>query len=73
MRCAIFALLMHPEVQERARVELDSVLGTGSDARLPDYSDRDDLPYLSAIVSETLRFYPITPLGQCETLNCRRS
>jgi cytochrome P450 len=64
MHYAVAGLLMHPEVQERAQAELDSVLGTGPHARLPDYSDREDLPYLSAIVSETLRFFPITPLGQ---------
>ncbi|KAF5343467.1 hypothetical protein D9758_011861 [Tetrapyrgos nigripes] len=63
MRCAILALATHPEVQERAQKELDSVLGTGgSNARLPDYTDRGDLPYLSAIISETLRYYPVTPL-----------
>ncbi|KAF5359067.1 hypothetical protein D9758_004799 [Tetrapyrgos nigripes] len=63
IRCVIVALLIHPEVQERAQAELDSVLGTESNARLPNYSDREDLPYLNAIISETLRFYPITPLA----------
>ncbi|KAF5364651.1 hypothetical protein D9758_005513 [Tetrapyrgos nigripes] len=64
MRCAILALATHPEVQERAQKELDSVLGTGgSNGRLPDYADREDLPYLSAIISETLRYYPVTPLA----------
>ncbi|KAF5344333.1 hypothetical protein D9758_013245 [Tetrapyrgos nigripes] len=53
-----------PEVQKRAQKELDSVLGTGgSNGRLPDYTDREDLPYLSAIISETLRYYPVTPLA----------
>ena len=45
-------MLLHPEIQTRARKELDQVLGKG---RLPEFSDRESLPYISAIVMEVLR------------------
>ncbi|KAL7278727.1 hypothetical protein ACG7TL_007730 [Trametes sanguinea] len=53
-------MVMHPEVQKRAQAELDAVVGPD---RLPEYTDRDSLPYISAIVKETLRWHNITPLG----------
>ena len=43
-----------------AQRQLDSVLGGG---RLPDHSDIDDLPYIAAIVKETLRWAPPAPIG----------
>ncbi|MDJ0574114.1 MAG: cytochrome P450 [Xenococcaceae cyanobacterium MO_234.B1] len=42
-----------PEVQEKLRFELDS-LGAN-----PDYREINNLPYLDAVISETLRIYPI--------------
>jgi hypothetical protein len=48
----ILAMLIHPEVQLRAQEEIDSIVGVD---RLPDFSDIPRLPYLSAIVKETLR------------------
>ncbi|KAH7906556.1 cytochrome P450 [Hygrophoropsis aurantiaca] len=56
----VLAMVMHPEVQERARAELDSILGTD---RLPTFEDRPFLPYLDAILRETLRWNPVVPLG----------
>lgn len=46
------AMLCFPEIQKKAQEELDCVL----DGRLPEFSDEADLPYLSALVKETLRF-----------------
>lgn len=46
-------MLLYPEVLREAREELDRVIGRG---RLPDFTDRDSLPYITAIVKETLRF-----------------
>ncbi|KAF5391170.1 hypothetical protein D9757_002998 [Collybiopsis confluens] len=54
------AMILYPEVQERARREIDSVVGLG---RLPDFSDRKSLPYIDAIVKEVLRWNPVAPLG----------
>jgi cytochrome P450 len=53
-------MLTHPKVQEKAQKELDEVI---SRHRLPDFSDRESLPYMNAIVKEVLRWYPNTPLG----------
>ena len=54
------AMSLYPEVQRKAHVELDAVVGHD---RLPDFSDRDSLPYLNAIIKESLRWMNITPLG----------
>ncbi|KAI0326110.1 cytochrome P450 [Cubamyces sp. BRFM 1775] len=52
-------MLLHPEVQERARAELDRVVGHN---RLPEHADRPSLPYIGAIVTELLRWYSPAPL-----------
>ncbi|KAK7440788.1 hypothetical protein VKT23_016865 [Stygiomarasmius scandens] len=57
---AIFVLSHHPEIQAKAHKELDSVVGN---SRLPDFSDRSDLPYLEAIFKEVQRMYPVSPVG----------
>lgn len=41
-------------MQSRAQQELDTVIGS---ARLPDFQDRDSLPYIGAIVKEVLRYF----------------
>ena len=55
------ALLNNPQVQTRAQRELDEVVGR---SRLPDFSDRGNLPYIEAILNEGLRIHPVTPLGE---------
>ncbi|TPX10394.1 uncharacterized protein E0L32_008613 [Thyridium curvatum] len=42
------AMILYPEVQKRARLELDEVIGAD---RLPEWQDRDNLPYVRAIES----------------------
>ena len=54
-------LATHPDVQKRAQAEIDSVVG-GS--RLPLMSDREKLPYLSAVIKELGRWYTVVPLGR---------
>src|ERR1700753_1213087 len=49
-----------PDVQAKAQEELDEVIGRG---RLPNFSDRENLPYIDAIYKETLRCHPVIPLG----------
>ncbi|KAL1699156.1 cytochrome P450 [Schizophyllum commune] len=56
----ILAIVKHPEVQERARAELDAVVGSD---RLPEMEDRPNLPYIERMVQETFRIYPVAPLG----------
>ncbi|KAJ8495804.1 hypothetical protein ONZ45_g12698 [Pleurotus djamor] len=57
---AYAAMLLYPEVQAKAQEEVDRVIG---DARLPEFSDRESLPYLNAVVREVLRWNPVAPLG----------
>ncbi|OLF18756.1 cytochrome P450 [Actinophytocola xanthii] len=54
MAWAVHALLTHPEVERRAVAELRSVL----DGAPPGAEDLARLPYLRAVVSESLRLYP---------------
>lgn len=54
-------MAMFPEVQKRAQAELDAVIG---DERLPDFNDFDSLPYIDAVVKETLRWQPVLPVGE---------
>ncbi|OAX44082.1 cytochrome P450 [Rhizopogon vinicolor AM-OR11-026] len=56
----ILAMILFPEVQEKARAEIDSVVGKD---RLPTFGDRDSLPYIEAIICETMRWHPPVPLG----------
>ncbi|KAF2119330.1 cytochrome P450 monooxygenase [Lophiotrema nucula] len=53
------AMSAYPEVQRKAQHEIDRVVGK----RLPTFSDRGNLPYVNAIVSEILRWLPVAPLG----------
>jgi len=55
----ISAMLKHPDVQRKAQHELDTVL-KGS---LPAFEDQDSLPYLMAVVMETLRWNAAAPFG----------
>ncbi|KAJ3005777.1 hypothetical protein NUW54_g4194 [Trametes sanguinea] len=53
------AMVLHPEVQAKAREELDRVVGAH---RLPTFDDFGSIPYIDAIVKEVLRWYPIVPI-----------
>lgn len=50
----------NPSFVDRARAELDAVVGR---ARLPSFADRPHLPYLDAVLEEVLRWRPIAPTG----------
>ncbi|KAI0776613.1 cytochrome P450 [Trametes elegans] len=58
----IFFLTMtrNPHVYRKAQEEMDRVVGHD---RLPDYSDRESLPYLNALLEEVLRWNPPIPTG----------
>ena len=53
------ALILNPEVQQRAHREIDTVIG---EDRSPEWSDMDKLPYINMIVKEGHRWRPILPL-----------
>ncbi len=54
------AMLLFPEVQQKAQEELDRVVGKG---RLPTMDDEPNLQYIRGCVKETLRWMPTTILG----------
>ncbi|THH20292.1 hypothetical protein EW146_g1063 [Bondarzewia mesenterica] len=58
MSTFFLAMTLYPEVQQRAQLEIDSVVGND---RLPTLDDH--LPYVEAIVSEVLRWGTVVPLG----------
>lgn len=47
-------------MQTKAQLELDRVVGR---ARLPEFCDLESLPYINAIVKESMRWKPTAPLG----------
>ncbi|KAK4395817.1 Flavonoid 3'-monooxygenase [Sesamum angolense] len=57
---AIAELIRHPAILAQARQELDSVVGS---ARQVLESDLPRLPFLQAVVKETFRLHPSTPLS----------
>ncbi|KAH0580683.1 hypothetical protein H2248_002170 [Termitomyces sp. 'cryptogamus'] len=56
----IYAMLVNPEAQRKAQDEIDAVIGR---KRLPDFSDRPNLPYVEAVYREIMRWRPVAPLG----------
>ncbi|XP_024031106.1 cytochrome P450 93A3 [Morus notabilis] len=56
---ALAELMNHPNIMAKAREEIDSVVGK---TRLVEESDIVNLPYIQAIVTETLRLHPAAPL-----------
>ncbi|TFK95438.1 cytochrome P450 [Pterulicium gracile] len=57
----ILAMALHPEAQKMAQEEMDRVVL--SEGRLPTFEDRERLPYLEALLWETLRWGCPVPLG----------
>jgi len=60
MKFFFVAMLLYPDIQQKARDELDSVIGRD---RLPTFEDRPRLPFIDAVCKEILRWRPVTPLG----------
>ncbi|KAI3617022.1 cytochrome p450 [Moniliophthora roreri] len=56
----ILAMVCFPEYQVKAQEELDKVIGPG---RLPDFTDKNSLPYCTAIMHEVMRWQTIGPVG----------
>ena len=55
------AMVLHPEWQEKARKEIDAVVGD----RLVEVTDAPYLPTLRAVIQECVRWRPPVPLGKC--------
>ncbi|KAI9441898.1 cytochrome P450 [Lactarius indigo] len=56
----LLAMLAYPDVQARAHAEIDEVVGQ---ARPPTFADVPSLPYIRAMVKETVRWSPTVPFG----------
>nr|XP_009794145.1 PREDICTED: cytochrome P450 93A3-like [Nicotiana sylvestris] len=56
---ALAELINHPRIMQKAVQEIDSVVGKN---RLVEESDIENLPYLQAIIKETLRLHPAAPM-----------
>jgi cytochrome P450 len=54
-------MCQNPDIQCRVQEELDSVV---TQDRLPQVRDSEDLPYLTAVVRETMRWKPSLPLSE---------
>jgi cytochrome P450 len=64
IRGFVLAMLLFPDVQRKAQQEIDTIVGT---ERLPHFEDRENLPYVNALIKETLRWIPVTPMGVVHT------
>ena len=53
-------MTLFPSVQQKAQAELDRVVGP---TRLPEYEDLPNLPYVRAVVLETMRWRPVGPFA----------
>ncbi|TFY53092.1 hypothetical protein EVG20_g10268 [Dentipellis fragilis] len=53
-------MVAYPDVQRRAQKELDTVIGH---SRTPTFAEFDHLPYIQAIVKESIRWRTILPYG----------
>ena len=54
------AMVLFPQVQQKAQDEIDLVVGAD---RLPSLEDRGRLPYVDALEKEALRWWPVLPMG----------
>ena len=48
----LFCMTRHPQVLRKAQKEMDRVVGSD---RLPDFSDRESLPYTESLIYEGIR------------------
>ncbi|KAJ6474242.1 cytochrome P450 [Mycena sanguinolenta] len=59
-------MALHADVQKKAQLEIDTVIGTD---RLPEFKDRPSLesfsllPFVNALCQDTMRWRPVLPIG----------
>lgn len=64
MSWAIYELSRHPHAVRRLRTEILETVGPYDDGnRLPTYEHLKNMPYLRAVLNETLRLYPAVPFN----------
>jgi cytochrome P450 len=55
------AMTLFPEVMKKGQAEIDTIIGND---RLPDFSDRENLPYIDAMAKEVFRWHSVAPTGE---------
>ena len=55
----LYYMAINPGIQVKAQKEIDGIVGN----RLPDFSDRPNMPYIEAIYREVLRSSPPVPMS----------
>ncbi|KAJ7575596.1 cytochrome P450 [Mycena floridula] len=60
LQSIFLAMCLFPDVLKRAHAELDRVVG---EQRLPTFEDRSQLPYINALMKESMRWLPVVPLA----------
>lgn len=65
-----FFLIMarHPDIQQKAQAEVDAVIGD----RPPTFSNRQNMPYVEAVLKEVHRWSPVLPIGNTFQLAVRK-
>ncbi|XP_058975917.1 cytochrome P450 6g1-like isoform X1 [Musca domestica] len=66
----LFELAKNPHIQQRLRQELLDAFSRGNSSI--SYEDLSELEYLSMVVDETLRMYPVFPLIERQYLNPKK-
>ncbi|KDQ61306.1 hypothetical protein JAAARDRAFT_152482 [Jaapia argillacea MUCL 33604] len=56
----MMAMALHPDIQKRAQLEIDSIVGLEN---VPSVSDTGRLPYVNAVIKEVMRWHPVLPLS----------
>ncbi|XP_073701829.1 sterol 26-hydroxylase, mitochondrial-like [Garra rufa] len=60
MLWTLYLLSRHPEVQDTLYQDVTRVL---KDDRIPTAEEANSIPYLKAVIKETLRMYPVVPMN----------
>ena len=59
-------MVLHPDVLKRAQAAIDAAVGSD---RIPEYDDLAKIPYIEALVKETLRWRPVFPLSKSQPIS----
>lgn len=60
LQAFLLAMVLYPDIQARARAEIDQIV---KHDQMPCLDHRASLPYLDAVLHEVLRWCPVAPLG----------
>lgn len=59
-------MTLYPDVLQKAQDEVDLVVGCD---RLPNFEDREYLPYITALIKELFRWEQVIPTGlSCDSV-----